>query len=51
MIRPGDVFLMKGCLHCMNTVDYKCAHYACIPNSAAHETTQAHRKVLQYFLV
>jgi len=25
MIRPGDMFLMKGCLHCTNTVDYKCA--------------------------
>jgi len=51
MIRPGDVLLMKGCLHCMNTVDYKCAHFAYISNNAAHETTQADRKVEFYSIL
>jgi len=51
MIRPSDVFLMKGCLHCINTVNYKCAHYACIANTAAHETTQADRKLEFYSIL
>lgn len=51
MIRPGDVFLMEGCLHCTNTLDYKSAHYACISNNAAHETTQADRKVEFYSIL